>query len=84
MTNLDYCFLVVAMFTPALIIRFSIDLQNIALFIDFVLFFDFVTFFSALCKSVFRSIYGFKNSSCLNSKILRFFFSIAALSLREF
>ena len=56
-------------------IEFSIDLPNMALFLNFTLRFLILlpSFFACFNNYVLRSIYDFKNADCLNSDMLLFF-----------
>ena len=76
--------LVVTIFTSTMFIVFSIDLLNIALFLHFEFWFLILlrSFSASLRNFVLRSIYGFKNGSCLNSNIA-WIFLIVALNLNE-
>ena len=77
MTTLSIVFSSGRNFSSNSFIVFSINLPNIALFLNLAFcFIDFATYFLAsLCNFVIRSIYGFKNCSCLKFNILLFFFN---------
>ena len=72
---LKNCFLVVTNFIATLFIGFSIDLSNMAWFLNLAFCFLILlpSCYVSFRKSVLRSIHGFKNGSCLNSNILWFF-----------
>ena len=78
-----YCFLVVTIFTSISFIGFSIDLPNIALFLNLAFCFHFVIFFLCLFSqfSITFNIW-FKNSLFLNSNVLRIF-SIVILNVNK-
>ena len=69
-------FLVVTNFTSTVFVGHSINLPNIALFLNLAFSFliQLPSFSASLFKSISRLIYGFKSGSCLNSKIKLIFF----------